>query len=1184
MDMARMAVAQAWQVTALALLVFAATRMVARNRPHLAYVLWLVVLIKCATPPIWSSPVGLFTIAQNRIAALWLDSESTVANPPLTIPVVLDQSSIIDQASFAEVADVSVSLNVTPESSAIREERNYLFLIGLGVVWAIGFLFSILFTTARWWRCISRLRRSPSIEDASLQRMLKDLSSQLGIKQQVKLLITTCNVGPAVIGLLKPVIVLPDAIVSRRSADDLRAILAHELIHIRRGDLWLGLLQVCTSAIWWFYPLVWMVNRLMSREVERCCDEEVVGELKCSPRDYARSLLGVLELKSSLEPIPAFPGVKPVEVTTNRLERIMSLGQGCRRRTPKLYWAIMLMLAGLALPGAALVSGQDEPLYGGVDQQKTLPTWRETDPKPITAKQYKIADIVAKAEKKYSCSTEQAEQIVANLVARLSGLDERRKGWSQRMRLIDGRLAFAGAADDHKLFQIGCERLREHGVSLLEVETRLVAAPEQLSDSTNDRWSLLLQTHESGAATRFLESSQVGSNEARTSSTTIIPTVYKTLTAEQAKASWKALVSNPKTNVLFAPRILLFDGQSGHIDQGTQRPFVVGMDRRDEGISPRIQVIKEGLSIMVRPKVEDENEVILEFKVEHSEITDVGEQKVTVVGIDKPFTVQTPTLDTSQIHSHVRMELGHTLIVRGLTPGKRNEKHSRRMMLITPRRLEAVEHPQTKVAKGMADWPFAKAGLGAEMLSKKVTAKFHDTPLIKALTHLAKSAGVPTMIIGEKVFDNEKQSRRISLNIESVELQDALHALLQPVNAEFEVKDDTLIIRAAAPRITQVYNVADLVDVELDEIAPKGFSDSQSDTTTNRRLAILLAAIRNEVRPDSWATVGGRGAIRPFAENLSLVVSNTKTAHDEIAQYLGELRLRFDLSSARQTPVRIRPVGREHRYVVVYRVANLIVPKPGVVGGQAGKSKIDAMDFGRLIELITTTIAPESWDSAGGAGAIEPYPTNLSIVVSQTSSVHQEIADLLEQLTRLQSVQVTLRTKLLRTSRMGIERMKETAARHGVSGGIVLLSSEASESASMISSSELKLLLMSAKAGQEPVQQTPTLTLFNGQTANLQMAPENGKKLSLEFQAVCSENHKSVRLRCKTSLDPSSSKSAPHTIPKGKTLILRASPTPKSDTDEQIFLMITPDIVIPEEEEALLGLEPHSEESKALQR
>jgi general secretion pathway protein D len=70
-------------------------------------------------------------------------------------------------------------------------------------------------------------------------------------------------------------------------------------------------------------------------------------------------------------------------------------------------------------------------------------------------------------------------------------------------------------------------------------------------------------------------------------------------------------------------------------------------------------------------------------------------------------------------------------------------------------------------------------------------------------------------------------------------------------------------------------------------------------------------------------------------------------------------------------------------------------------------------DFDTLIELITSTIAPDTWDEVGGPGAIESFPTNLSLVISQTQDVHDQIADLLEQLRRLQDLQVTIEVRFI---------------------------------------------------------------------------------------------------------------------------------------------------------------------------
>ena len=73
-------------------------------------------------------------------------------------------------------------------------------------------------------------------------------------------------------------------------------------------------------------------------------------------------------------------------------------------------------------------------------------------------------------------------------------------------------------------------------------------------------------------------------------------------------------------------------------------------------------------------------------------------------------------------------------------------------------------------------------------------------------------------------------------------------------------------------------------------------------------------------------------------------------------------------------------------------------------------------DFDSLIELITGTIAPTTWSEVGGAGAIKQFATNLSLVISQTQEVHEEIADLLEQLRRLQDLQVTIEVRFINLS------------------------------------------------------------------------------------------------------------------------------------------------------------------------
>src|SRR6185295_9313060 len=91
---------------------------------------------------------------------------------------------------------------------------------------------------------------------------------------------------------------------------------------------------------------------------------------------------------------------------------------------------------------------------------------------------------------------------------------------------------------------------------------------------------------------------------------------------------------------------------------------------------------------------------------------------------------------------------------------------------------------------------------------------------------------------------------------------------------------------------------------------------------------------------------------------------------------------------------------------------------PGGMGAGANA------DFDSLIDLIVSTVSQDTWaENGGGAAEIRPFPTNLSLVISQTQAVHEEIADLLQQLRRLQDLQVTIEVRFIRLNDSFFERI-----------------------------------------------------------------------------------------------------------------------------------------------------------------
>ena len=104
---------------------------------------------------------------------------------------------------------------------------------------------------------------------------------------------------PCVVGALRPVLLIPLAVVTQLTPAQLEVLLAHELAHIRRYDHIINLLQRVVEAFLFFHPGVWYVSRRIRLEREVCCDELVLST-GAGPTEYAASLVKVAKLSQAI--------------------------------------------------------------------------------------------------------------------------------------------------------------------------------------------------------------------------------------------------------------------------------------------------------------------------------------------------------------------------------------------------------------------------------------------------------------------------------------------------------------------------------------------------------------------------------------------------------------------------------------------------------------------------------------------------------------------------------------------------------------------------------------------------------------------------------------------------------------------------------------------------------------------
>ena len=413
-DWARLIATQLWQVTLLIPAAILLLRWLLPTRSHLAYGVLLIVLLKCVTPPVFTSHIGLLPWAQSQaeqfVPVVRSDFETDIRHPPTvaTRPdagtpghqpeprIVLANhktdvtgQSIGGPATPAAKADIDVESpapeQVTPrqaeppqsipetiaaapipagavEGSSVNagqmEQRTSVAVSaetdwagrGAVLVWSGG-----LFLFGLWvlvsWRNVRRLCRADPAP-AAVAALAADLATEFGLRRRPQVLVSREGVMPFAMGIRRPLVLIPSAVTADDQRDDMELVLAHELNHIRRGDTLVACGATADSGGGGFIRWCVWLNREIRRYREHCCDEEVLARLECPAQRYARCLINVLELNERGTAKLGLAGMSPFEVTSQRLRNIMRSNAPFRRRMPLGAWLILLAVALAVLPGA----------------------------------------------------------------------------------------------------------------------------------------------------------------------------------------------------------------------------------------------------------------------------------------------------------------------------------------------------------------------------------------------------------------------------------------------------------------------------------------------------------------------------------------------------------------------------------------------------------------------------------------------------------------------------------------------------------------------------------------------------------------------------------------------------------------------------------------------------------------
>ncbi|MCF7954701.1 MAG: BspA family leucine-rich repeat surface protein [Phycisphaerae bacterium] len=339
-----------WQAAMVALALAILLKLLRKFSANLRYIVTCLALVTVVLlPAITMTLIGVDEPYSQPEAAVALAPEPVAF---VSMPVEVESPASLGMPAIeTELAIENIAASpAIPLRQRITDalEPNLPYIV---IAWLVGVSGLSVWYLGGWTQLRRLRRRMVKPVEEPLQRKLKELQAILGVNRAIEVVESALVHSPTVIGWLKPVILLPASVLTGFSAEQIEAILAHELAHIKRCDYLVNMLQTCVEILGFYHPAVWWISKKIRVERENCCDDIAV-KVSGDKIAYAKTLA-------------LFEGIKPgqsdlaVAASGGSLfERICRLIQkdssGVKADWKPSFIAILLIMALLIPTGFAL--------------------------------------------------------------------------------------------------------------------------------------------------------------------------------------------------------------------------------------------------------------------------------------------------------------------------------------------------------------------------------------------------------------------------------------------------------------------------------------------------------------------------------------------------------------------------------------------------------------------------------------------------------------------------------------------------------------------------------------------------------------------------------------------------------------------------------------------------------------
>jgi beta-lactamase regulating signal transducer with metallopeptidase domain len=341
-------------VSVLILIVLMLRRAVSRQfGAGIVYLLWAIPVARFFLPPL-PTPVSIlnFGTAAPEAVPVVAEGINWVAVPAAPVPAVL-----------FEPADIAMTEDVQPLLSA---DALLPALITAGIAaWIAGAVFLMARGLYAHWRFMQTVDREAMPVSAPMADLVDRIAAETGLSRPPRLVASLISRGPFVTGLFRPVIVMPAWFEDDYTPTEARAALAHELMHVRRGDLWALQVSELFVAAMWFNPLAYIARNAFRTDQEAACDADVLARCQTSPHAYGSTLIKAAKLHLP-EPAIATGRLPLTHALKERLTRMTYPAPSSRRRMIGFGAALLFGVSTLAITSSVAAAG--EPKDGEVKE------------------------------------------------------------------------------------------------------------------------------------------------------------------------------------------------------------------------------------------------------------------------------------------------------------------------------------------------------------------------------------------------------------------------------------------------------------------------------------------------------------------------------------------------------------------------------------------------------------------------------------------------------------------------------------------------------------------------------------------------------------------------------------------------------------------------------------------------